>query len=1006
MRLLPIALLLSAAALPGQDVVFNRDVRPILSDRCFQCHGPDSANRSTPLRLDTAEGAAVDLMSGGRAVVPGDPAASKLLERVTSDDPVRRMPPSYEGHAKLSDEEIDVLRRWIAQGAEWQGHWAFIPPERPEAPEVDLPGWGANPIDAFVLRRLRRAGLEPAAPASKEALIRRVSLDLTGLPPTPEEVDAFLADSSADAYGKVVDRLLASPRYGEHMAGPWLDAARYADTNGYQNDEERTMWRWRDWVIDAFNRNQPFDQFTIEQLAGDLLPDPTLDQLIATGFNRNHRGNGELGSDPTEFIVEYAVDRVETTSTVWLGLTFGCARCHDHKYDPLSQKEFYQLYAYFDQVPDRGRYFKYGNTPPFVHAPTEKQQARLDSLDAEIASAEGRLIHREDAVAQGLREWDGAGSEWALTERRVFDAFDEPESFDGERLEEFESEVNFDFFDPFTLAVRIRPETPTGGLISRYKPAANDRGNKGFGLFLQDGRVQLHLESTDIDDRMIARTAEPVPMNEWTQVTATYDGSRLTAGMAIYFDGEPVELETVIDHSNNNTIIKDVPLRFGIGPATDDRYRGQARGARIFDRALSPDQVAVLAVDKTPAEIAALKKRTRAQSDKFRLAWLAEAAPGDLRAAWKRVRSARLEREELLRKVPTVMVMAEREELRPTHLLNRGAFDAPTDQVFPALPATLHRGEAPTRLDLAQWLVSDTNPLTARVTVNRFWQMLFGTGIVKTTEDFGSQGEWPVHPELLDWLAVEFRESGWDVKGILKTIVTSAAYRQDSAATPEKIEKDPDNRLLSRGPRLRLSARAIRDQALAVSGLLHEQIGGPSVKPYQPPGLWTELSNWKAYEHGEGPELYRRSLYTFWKRTIAPPSMLAFDAAPRESCVVRDVRTNTPLQALDLMNDVAYLEAARMLAERMMRAADDPAGRLEHGFRLATARRPDGREAEILRASLRRFLDRYQGDREGAEAYLESGEHPRDVSLDVSEHAAYAAVASLILNLDEVVSKP
>jgi len=1000
-------LVLASTPLLGQDVVFNRDVRPILSDRCFQCHGPDSANRSTPLRLDSVEGASVELTGGGKAVVPGDPEASVLLARVVSDDPIRRMPPAYEGHAKLSDEEIATLRRWIEQGADWQGHWSFIAPERPEPPAVDLLGWDASPIDAFILRRLRREGLEPAPDASREALIRRVSLDLTGLPPTPEEVNGFVADDSPQAYERVVDRLLASPRYGEHMAVPWLDAARYADTNGYQNDEERSMWRWRDWVIDSFNSNQPFDQFTIEQLAGDLLPNPTLDQLIATGFNRNHRGNGELGSDPTEFIVEYAVDRVETTSTVWLGLTFGCARCHDHKYDPLTQKEFYQLSAYFNNVPDRGRYFKFGNTPPTVHAPTKKQQRKLDSLEAEIRSAQLRLSLGDSSVAETLEAWDGVGSDWEFTERLVYHDFDDgPERFEGKRVDELGEEINFDFFDPFTLAVRIRPESGTGGLISRYKPSANDRGNKGFGLFLQDGRVQLHLESTDIDDRMIVRTARPVPMGEWTHVTATYDGSRLTAGMAIYFDGEPVELETIIDHSNNNTVYKDVPLRFGIGPAAEDRFRGDARAIRVFDRALTADQAAVVAVDETAEEIAAIEEPSPGQRDKFRLAWLSDGAPGALRVAWKRVRSAQLEREALLREVPTVMVMAEREELRPTHVLNRGAFDAPTEQVFPALPATLHRGEAPTRLDLANWLVSEKNPLTARVTVNRFWQMLFGTGIVKTAEDFGSQGEWPVHPELLDWLAVEFRESGWDAKGILKTIVTSAAYKQDSAATPEKLEKDPDNRLLSRGPRVRLSAETIRDQALAASGLLHEQRGGPSVKPYQPAGLWTELSNWKAYQHGEGEALYRRSLYTFWKRTIAPPSMLAFDAAPRESCVVRGERTNTPLQALDLMNDVAYLEAARMLAERMMQSDSAPAERLAYGFRLATARRPNETEAQVLLSSLNRFRDKYQGDPEAAGAYLESGEHARDESLPVAEHAAYAAVASLILNLDEVITKP
>lgn len=1001
-----VSVLLSASIAAAQEVQFNRDVRPILSDRCFACHGPDSKNNSTPLRLDTAEGAEVELMSGGRAVVSGDPAQSALIERVTTDDPIRRMPPSYEGHAKLSDDEIAVLTRWVEQGGEWQGHWAFI---RPQRPQVELPenGWARNGIDALVLKRLERAGLQPAPEAAKETLIRRVSLDLTGLPPTPGEVDAFLADDSPSAYERVVDRLLASPRYGERMAFRWLDAARYADTNGYQNDEERDMWRWRDWVIDSFNRNQPFDEFTIEQLGGDLLPNATREQVIATGFNRNHRGNGELGIDPTEYIVEYAVDRVETTATVWLGLTFGCARCHDHKYDPLTQKEFYQFAAYFNNVPDRGRYFKYGNTPPIVHAPTEEQQAKLDKLDQEIERLRGEMSHRPDAISRAAAEWSANGSTWELTRRLVHRSYaDDPATFDGKRLDELGEDVNFDFFDPFTLAVRIRAEAGTGGLISRYRPSATERGNKGFGLFLLDGRLQLHLESTDIDDRMIVRSAEPVPLNRWTHVAATYDASRLAKGMKLFVDGAEVATEVVIDHSNNNTIAKDVPLRFGIGPGREDRFRGRAEDARVYSRALRPDEVRVVSVAETPEQIAALGRPSAAQLDKLRMAFLEEAAHPLLRRSWARLQEALLEREDLLREIPTVMVMAEREDPRPTHLLTRGAFDAPAERVSSAIPAALSEQAAPTRLDLARWLVSRDNPLTARVAVNRFWQMLFGAGIVKTVEDFGSQGEWPSNPELLDWLAVEFMDSGWDVKKLLKTIVMSATYRQGSAATPKKLEADPDNRLLSRGPRVRLPAESIRDQALAVAGLLHEELGGPSVKPYQPAGLWTELSNWGAYKHDEGEGLYRRSLYTFWKRTIAPPSMLAFDSAPRETCVVRETRTNTPLQALDLMNDVAYVEAARVMAERMMReGGSDPEERLVYGFRLATARAPSESEREILLRSFRRFLDRYQTKPQEALAYLAAGEHPRDERLPAPQHAAYAAAASLILNLDETITK-
>ena len=1007
--------LLCCVAAAAQDVQFSRDVRPILSDRCFFCHGPDSKNNSTPLRLDTAEGASVALMSGGRAVVPGDPDASALIERVTSDDPVRRMPPSYAGHAKLSDEEISTLRSWVEQGAEWKGHWAFEKPEKLTAPSAAADnGWVRSPIDSFVVQRLAQDGLEPAPEGPKETLIRRASLDLTGLPPTPSEVDAFLADDSEGSYERVVDRLLTSDRYGERMAYRWLDAARYADTNGYQNDEERDMWRWRDWVIDAFNRNQPFDEFTIEQIAGDLLPNPTVDQLIATGFNRNHRGNGELGIVPEEYHVEYVVDRVDTTATVWLGLTMGCARCHDHKYDPISQKDFYSFYAFFNNIPDRGRYFKYGNTPPVVAAPTRIQKEELAALDDKIAEIQSLIDDRMDGVAREVERWDAEGSEWEFVRRLVLRRFvGEPELFDGERLEELANDTNFDFFDPYTLAVRIKPDQATGGLIGRYKPSASVRGNRGFGFFLVDGKLQLRMESVDIDDRMIVETLEEIPLNEWSHVAASYDGSRLAKGMKIYVDGMPVPLKTIIDHSNNNTIEREEPLRFGYGPTVDDRFEGQMRDARVYNRALSDREIAVVAVEETVAGIARLPRSTRSapQSDKLRWAYLAENASPLVRENWARLQDLRLEREDLHRSFPTVMVMREMETPREAHVLLRGVYDAPGEAVEAAMPTAFQppqKGDrVPNRLDLANWIVSSNNPLTARVTVNRFWQMLFGTGIVKTVEDFGSQGEWPTHPELIDWLAVEFVESGWDVKALMKTILMSATYRQDSAATSEKLEKDPENRLLSRGPRVRLPAESIRDQALAVAGLLHEELGGPSVKPYQPAGLWTELSNWKAYEHDKDEGLYRRSLYTFWKRTIAPPSMLAFDAAPRETCIVRETRTNTPLQALDLMNDVAYVEAARVMAARMMHEGGEGAfERLEYGFRLVTSRRPTDSEIEVLLRSFRRYLDRYQSEPDQALVYVAAGERVRDETLDVSEHAAYAATASLMLNLDETITSP
>ena len=993
--------------LPGV-VEFNRDVRPILSDRCFACHGPDKANRKTELRFDNEAGAFAGLASGGFAIVRGDSAKSRMVQRITSDDAVLRMPPGYLGHDKLSSRQIGLITRWIDQGAKWQKHWSFIAPRRPERPRVEMTDWPSSEMDYFVLRRLEREGLRPSPEADRTTLIRRATLDLTGLPPTPAEVDAFLNDTSPEAYERVAGRLLQSPRYGERMAYRWLDAARYADTNGYQNDQERYMWRWRDWVIDAFNSNMPFDQFTIEQLAGDLLPNATLDQKIATGFNRNHRGNAENGTDPDEYQVEYAVDRVDTTATVWLGLTMGCARCHDHKYEPITQKEFYRFFAYFNNVSDRGRYFKYGNTPPIVRAPTREQEAELADLDAKIAATARELESLEGAIGEGIRSWAepaAAGAfDWSFDERLAGEA-GSPASFDGNGSVNLGDQGDYDFYDKFSLAARIKPAKATGGIISRYLPSP-----KGYGLFLIDGKLQLRVDSTSISDRTRVETKSSIPLNEWTHVAATYDGSRLAAGMKIYVNGEEQLVTILIDESLNSTNVK-APLRVGFGPDEDSGFQGLIDEARLYDRALSAAEISVVATAETVSEIARLAAAARSpgQSLKLRWAYLSQFAPKEIAALWANKRNLDLEREQLFDSLPTVMVMDERPDVRPTHVLDRGAFDAPRERVDPGLPAMLPplpEGQPNNRLGLARWMVDRSNPLTARVIVNRFWQMLFGSGLVKSVENLGSQGDWPAHAELLDWLAVEFMESGWDVKGILKTILMSATYRQSSKVTPELIERDSENQLLARGPRIRLAAESVRDQALAISGLLAEKQGGPSVRPYQPAGLWKELSNWGAYKHDDGEGLYRRSLYTFWKRTIAPPAMMTFDSSDRETCVVRETRTNTPLQALNLMNDVTYVEASRLFAERMMKEGGaTPGERLSYGFRLATAREPAADEREILLKSFHRYSDRYQTNPGDAAEYLSTGEHPRDETLEPADLAAYAALASLILNLDETITK-
>ncbi len=1052
---------LLAAASP---VEFNRDIRPIFSDRCYTCHGPDQANRKSKLRLDIEAGAKADL--GGRfGIVPGDPSKSEVIRRVTADD-THRMPPAYAGLPKLTDREIDLLTRWTQQGAAWQKHWSFIPPVRPNLPSVSERTWPRNPIDYFVMARLDREGLKPSPEADRRALIRRVTLDLTGLPPSPKDVEAFVDNTAPDAYERVVDRLLASPRYGERMAMPWLNAARYADTNGYQTDGERSMWRWRDWVIDAFNRNMPFDRFTVDQIAGDMLPNATLQQTLATGFNRNHRGNGEGGIIPEEYAVEYVVDRVEATSTVWLGVTLGCARCHNHKYDPFTQKEFYQFFAYFNNVPERGKAFKYGNSPPAIPAPTAEQETRLATVDQNLAIARRHLTEAEPEISKLQHKWEKSlardpSLDWA-TDRHVAvhlplagdlrgefhndlpksekdadlmengpPAVQAPPSapiealwkdgsaeyvngrtgqagvFDGGRYIEIGNIADFGFYDSFTLAAWIYPTSATGAIVSR---AQDQVDGGGLGLYLKDGHVQANLVQRWLDDGARAESEATVELNRWSHVVLSYDGSRLASGIAVYLNGQPLKLKINLDDLNQSFGIKQ-PLRLGAGLGPQNRFHGMIEELRIYRAALNPTDVATLSEPHSIGELARIapQQRTPTQAAKLRTCFLELNAPSRLQLARKEILDLQDSRRGLLETFPTVMVMQESAVPRDTHILVRGAYDRPGDKVSPGVPAVLPpllAGAPNNRLGLARWLTDPSNPLPARVAMNRFWQMYFGTGLVKTVEDFGSQGEWPIHLDLLDWLATEFIHTDWDVKAMQKTIVMSATYRQASKVTPELWQRDPENRLLARGPRYRLGAETLRDQALAVSGLLVDKVGGPSVKPYQPPGLWKELTGGEDYRPDVGEALHRRSLYTFWKRTSPPPTMMNFDAAGRETCVVREQRTNTPLQSLDLMNDVTYLEAARSLAERMIReGGSTPAERIAYAFELATSRPPTSHESRILLSGYKYNLDIFQGDRSAAAKYISVGDRPVDPKLDAGEAAAYMNVASVILNLDVTVSK-
>jgi hypothetical protein len=1017
----------------AQKLEFNRDIRPILSDHCFQCHGPDRAKRKAKLRLDTEEGV-LSVLNFGKLL------DSELFRRVTTTEETERMPPKRFDRP-LNERQVQLLKRWIEEGAQWQKHWAFIPPVRPPLPEIRNPKSEIrNGIDVFLLARLQKEGLNLSPEADRTTLLRRVTLDLTGLPPTPAEVETFQKDDSPNAYEKVVDRLLASPRFGERMAIDWLDAARYADSNGYQSDGERFMWRWRDWVLEAINSNMPFDRFTIEQLAGDLLSRPTLEQKIATGFNRNHRGNGEGGIIPEEYAVEYVVDRVDTTMAVWQGLTIGCARCHDHKYDPFSQKEYYQLFSFFNNVPEWGRAIKYGNSPPMIKAPTRQEQAHLRRLKEGLEQAELAFDHLKTEVVTAQERWEKTirertGIDWTITDgllahypldgtlddgtgkhkpglmregKGKFDSgrIGKAAAFDGRCFVDAGDVANFGFYDKFSLSAWVQLDGKEGGVIVARTSEAL-RG-EGYTLRIENGRVQLNLVKRWLDDALRVETETTLQPGTWHHIVATYDGSRVARGATLFFDGVPQRLKVVLDELNQS-FDNPAPLRIGAGGGDEDRFHGLIDDVRIYGKCLTATDVQVLSVAESVSDIARQphEKHSLHQQQKLRAAFLATALPPPIKTAYQLREKLRQEQEEFLEGLPTVMVMDELPRPRDAFILIRGQYDKRGEKVTPAVPATLTEKAAAgikDRLAFARWLVSPDNPLTSRVMVNRYWHHFFGTGLVKTAEDFGSQGEAPSHPELLDWLATEFVRTEWDAKAIQRLIVTSAAYRQSSRVTPELMQRDPANRLLGRAPRLRLPAEVIRDQALFTSGLLVEHVGGPSVKPYQPTGLWEELAG-VPYKPDRGEALYRRSVYTFWKRTVTPPNMATFDATAREACTVNRARTNTPLQALTLLNDVQFVEASRVLAERLMCEGKTAEERLRLAFLRIVGRRPGAGEVQVLSAGLERHRAHYRRHPEAAKKLLEIGAFPRNGSLDVGEVAALAAIVGMILNLDEVVTR-
>jgi hypothetical protein len=1080
--LLEKALLVPAAAAPPEPaparIDFNREVRPLLSDKCFACHGPDAGQRQAKLRLDTRAEAFAD-RGGYQVIVPGDRSKSKLFQRINHEQAIARMPPPTADR-QLDQQEVDLLGRWIDQGADWQTHWAYVSPKSPALPKVSDPDWPRNGIDNFILARLDREGLQASPAAAKSTLLRRVTLDLTGLPPTPEELDAFLADDSPEAYEERVDRLLESPHYGERMAMQWLDLARYADTHGFHIDSERHMWRWRDWVIDAFNRNMSFDQFTIEQLAGDLLPNPTKAQQIATGFNRNHMINFEGGAVPDEYQTEYVIDRLETTASVWMASTVGCSRCHDHKYDPFKQREFYQFYAFFNGLPEKGLDGVTGNAMPMLPLPSDDQQQRLEQLERDIAATEKKLP--EDELSNLESDWrhnalatipapqdEGLVSHYefetdlsdALDKNRgaktvrgevIFDAgqVHKAAGFSGETHATLGNSGDLDSGDEFAIAFWAKSASGTPmAILHKVEDAENRRGweiavdqAESIGDLKRGQHLIIRLVHHWPDDAIELKTSKRITQNDFHQISLNYDGSGKAGGLRLFVDGK-IEPTEIVRDGLTGSIRTSAPLGSG-----DKKIGGPFKGSldelRFYGRQISEDEIDRLAThhpvraliaeplegcpefawreqgddedyrqgDKTAAE----KKEDacRKRHGRLRSYYLTHVAPRRLRDSFQTLKKLDREKARLEKKIPNTMVMREAKNPRETFVLGRGDYRNKKEKVQPGVPAVLPPlpSDAPgNRLGLARWLVSPSHPLTARVTVNRYWQMYFGTGIVGTSEDFGSQGEAPSHPELLDWLAVEFVRSGWDVKAMQKLLVTSAAYRQSSKVTPELNEKDPGNRLLARGARFRLPAELIRDNALSLSGLLAKEIGGPSVFPYQPPGLWEDMSfgdifSAQTYVTSTGQDLYRRSMYTFWKRTVPPAALATFDAPDREKCITRRARTNTPLQALALMNDTTYVEASRALAEKMIQAGgEDAEKRIEYAFRQATARRPSAEEKEVLLALANEQLEDYRRDPDAAKGLLGVGDSSYDSTLDPAEFAAWATVASTILNLDETITK-
>ena len=1049
-RYLIIGLLLNSWQLTAE-VEYNRDIRPILSENCFPCHGADSAARKADLRLDHFEDAIARRGDDRPAIVPGKPEGSELVHRIFTTDEDDRMPPA-KSHKVLTAQQKETLKRWILEGAKYEPHWSFITPKRAASPKVRDTSWVRNPIDNFILARIEQEKLRPAPEADRRTLARRLSLDLTGLPPDPQAVEAFVQDQAPDAYEKLVDRLLSLPQWGEHRAHYWLDGARYADTHGIHFDNYREMWIYRDWVIKAFNQNMPFDQFTVEQLAGDLLPQRSLDQEIATGFNRCNITTSEGGAIDEEYLVLYTRDRTETTSQVWLGLTAGCAVCHDHKYDPLSQKEFYALSAFFNNTTQKAMDGNVKDTPPVRVVTQPEDRSRWEKLLAQLEEGRERISERKKSAEGEFKAWLTTPQfESAKAESREAPSFHVPLS-EGESsiaarndsgrevklklsatnawedgavaanayttgkasAPAFAEAGDFDSGKPFSYAAWIRPaEGKSGAVFGRMQD--KDGKLRGWDLWLSEGLPIVHFAHDWPRDAIRVLARNTLLKGKWNHVCVTYDGSSVAEGVKIYLNGEqqPVFLDTEKDQLGGSIRTK-APFKIGQRDTSGALDQTGVQDVRLYGREVSAAEVKEVATEPRLKWLAQKPAETRSKEENEQLysLWL-EAMDFEYQNRLMALRKLEAEKGLILSRGTVAHVMNEATNRAEAHVLYRGEYDKRRDQVTPGTPAALPAmpEDLPrNRLGLAKWLLLPEQPLTARVAVNRFWQEIFGTGLVRTSGDFGVAGETPSHPELLDWLAIEFRESVWDVKRLFKLLVMSATYRQAPTTTPEKNAQDPQNRLLTRGPSFRMDAEMIRDYALAASGLLVNAIGGPSVKPYQPDGVWKAvsipLSDTSKYQRDTGDKLYRRSLYTFWKRSAPPASMEIFNAPAREVCTVRRERTDTPLQALVTLNDEQFVEAARQLAQKTIKQGGSKSSeRLDFMARRLLARPLRPEELAVANDNLKVLQKHYRSQPQAAEQLLNVGDSPVDPTFDKPTLAAYTMVANMLLNLDEVLNK-